>query len=75
MHQRLSKDHKTKSRNTASFNIRGLNDQIKHEQLSLDLKQYLWKVCCLQETKMKNGWDKYVQNYRLISFMMEVSIM
>ena len=34
MNQRISKDHKLKSWNIASFNIRGLNDQIKHEQLS-----------------------------------------
>ena len=43
-----------------------INDQIKQKQLSSDLKQCLCKVCCLQETKMRNGCDKYVQDYRLI---------
>ena len=65
MHQRLSKDCKIKSWNITSFGIRGLNDQIKHEQISSKLGQYLWMICCLQETKIKNGCDKNVQDYRL----------
>ena len=71
MYQKLSKDYERKSWNIASFNIRGLNDQINMNNWA---QPYLWNLCCLQETKMKNGCDKYVRNYRLTSFIMEVPI-
>ena len=51
----------------ASYNVRGLTDKLKKAQLSKDLKFYDVDVCCVQETKITEGIETNIRNYRLIS--------
>ena len=50
----------------ASFNVRGLSEKVKKLSLSNDLKNYKVDICCLQETKIINGCDINIGEYRLI---------
>ena len=50
----------------ASYNIRGLTDKLKKVQLTKDLKFYNVDVCCVQETKIAEGIDTNIRDYRLI---------
>ena len=50
----------------ASYNIRGLTDKLKKVQLTKDLKFYNVDVCCVQETKITEGIDINIRDYRLI---------
>ena len=50
-----------------SYNIRGLTDKLKKVQLSKDLKFYDVDMCCVQETKITEGIDTNIRNYRFIS--------
>ena len=50
-----------------SYNIRGLTDKLNKVQLSKDLKFYNVDVCCVQETKIAEGIDINIRNYRFIS--------
>ena len=50
-----------------SYNIRGLTDKLKKVQLSKDLKFYNVDMCCVQETKITEGIDTNIRNYRFIS--------
>ena len=50
-----------------TFNVRGLTQEYKQQQLSKDMARYRVDVCCLQETKIKDGIDTMVGNHRLIT--------
>ena len=50
-----------------SFNVRGLTKDLKKDQLPLDLANHKVDICGLRETKIKNGVDQNIKNYRLIS--------
>ena len=50
-----------------SYNIRGLTDKLKKVQLSKDLKFYDVDMCCVQETKITEGIDTNIRNYRFTS--------
>ena len=52
--------------NIATFNIRGLNDQQKQNDLSQDVDKFEIDVVALQETKMKEGCDRNLGQHRLI---------
>ena len=41
--------------NITIFNVRGLRDNVKKENLVTDMKRYFVDIACLQETKIKNG--------------------
>ena len=50
-----------------TFNVRGLCDDLKKESLASDLEKYRLDICCLQETKIKEGLDITTENgHRLI---------
>ncbi|GFS16078.1 spermidine synthase [Elysia marginata] len=53
---------------SSSFNVRGLNSDLRQEQLTEDLETYNIDVLCLQETKIKNGVDKNVNGQRLLCY-------
>ena len=55
----------------ATFNIRGLTEEIKKDHLASDLNRYDIDVCGLQETKISNGADVTIQGHRLICFKSE----
>ena len=40
-----------------TFNVRGLAKEEKQERLAQDIDNYKIDVCCLQETKIKDGRD------------------
>ena len=40
-----------------TFNVRGLVKEEKQELLAQDIDNYKIDVCCLQETKIKDGRD------------------
>ena len=50
-----------------TFNVRGLTQQVKMEQLSRDLIKYGVDICALQETKIIKGIDTNINRHRLIS--------
>ena len=50
----------------ATFNVRGLTQQVKQEQLSRDMKKYGIDIACIQETKIKETMDKDINGYRLM---------
>ena len=52
--------------NLATFNISGLRQEFKRENLADDLKKYKVDACCLQETKLHEGLDTNVKNNRLL---------
>ena len=54
-----------------TFNVRGLNDYYKQIELVRDMESYKIDVCTLQETKVKDGFDKNIQQHRLISLKSE----
>jgi exonuclease III len=51
----------------ATFNVRGLNEPSKQNNLIDDLKKQKIEVCCLQETKINEDKDEELQGYRLIN--------
>lgn len=53
--------------NTGTFNVRGLTDEFKQEQLVHDVKKYKIDICCLQETKITENRDINIKDYRLIT--------
>ena len=54
--------------NVCSFNLRGLNSDIRKDQLAQDLVNYKIDVLCLQETKISNGVDQNIRGNRLLCF-------
>ena len=56
-----------------TFNVRGLTSNIKKELLNKDIEKLCVDVCCLQETKIKKGFDINISNNRLICFPTEKS--
>ena len=52
--------------NLATFNVRGLRQELKRKNLADDLEKCKLDVCCLQETKLHEGLDTNVKNNRLI---------
>ena len=65
---------KTTEFNLATFNVRGLSAESKKEELRQDLERLHVDICCLQETKIRNGVDTLVQRDRLITFPTATSI-
>ena len=57
--------------NVGTFNIRGLNSNLKKQALDEDLVKYKMDIICLQETKIKEGIDINLENSRLITFPTE----
>ena len=55
-----------------TFNVRGLSDDQKKENLVKDMKKYNIDICCLQETKIKEGSDKMINGYRLITVSADI---
>ena len=55
-----------------TFNVRGLTDDQKKRDLTLDMKRYNIDICCLQETKMKVGSDVNINEYRLITLPADI---
>ena len=51
-----------------SFNVRGISTNIAKENLINDLERYKLDLCCLQETKIRNGCDVNIEKHRLICF-------
>ena len=51
-----------------TFNVRGLVDDLKKEQLARDVEKYGVDVCALQETKIKDAGEAYVNGNTLITF-------
>jgi len=49
----------------ATFNVRGLSSKFKRAQLAVDLEKYRASICCLQETKIKDGCDETHGQYRI----------
>jgi exonuclease III len=52
----------------ASFNVRGLCDNSKRDNLGVDMIRYGVDVACLQETKMKKGCSETINGCNLTSF-------
>ena len=50
--------------NLGTFNVRGLTQEFKQEQLSHDMTRYGLDVLCIQETKIKDltDWDQTKKN-------------
>ena len=56
-----------KSLNIGTFNVRGLRDETKKDNLAADLANYNLDVVCLQETKISEGADCNIRDSRLIA--------
>eukprot|EP00112_Aurelia_sp_Birch-Aquarium-sp1_P019881 Seg5003.2 transcript_id=Seg5003.2/GoldUCD/mRNA.D3Y31 product="hypothetical protein" protein_id=Seg5003.2/GoldUCD/D3Y31 len=52
---------------TGTFNVRGLTDEFKQQQLVHDMGNYEIDICCLQETKITDNRDFNIKDYRLIN--------
>ena len=52
----------------ATFNVRGLTQEYKQEQLSRDLTKYKIDIISIQETKIKEDMDRNIGQNRLICF-------
>ena len=52
----------------ATFNVRGLTQEYKQEQLSRDITKYKLDVISIQETKIKEDTDINIGQNRLICF-------
>ena len=52
----------------ATFNVRGLCDDTKKQQLATDITKYKVDIACLQETKIKKGCDENILNHQLHCF-------
>ena len=57
-----------KNFNLGTLNVKGLKFDSKRERLSSDLHKYKLHVICLQETKINEDLDIYLNNARLINF-------
>ena len=53
--------------NIGTFNVRGLTDEFKQEQLVHDVEKCKIDICCLQETKITENRDINIKDYRLIT--------
>ena len=56
-----------KSLNIGTFNVHGLRDETKKDNLAADLVNYNLDVVCLQETKISEGADCNIRDSRLIA--------
>ena len=54
----LNHDATRKTFSVATTNVRGLTNHTKQEALSRDIDKYKTDICCLQETKMTENFDK-----------------
>ena len=55
MHMKFKKIFEMQILNMAKLNVKGLCDDVKKENLVIDMKRYFVDIACLQETKIKNG--------------------
>ena len=55
-----------KELNIGTFNVRGMTKKEKKANLATDMIRYKIDLCCLQETKIKEGCDSRVKKNRLI---------
>ena len=53
----------------ATFNVRGATKDYKKENLATDLERYKVDICCLQETKIRNGCDEELKGHRMICLL------
>ena len=51
-----------------TYNVRGLSTETKRNYLDQDLKSFDCDIVCLQETKIKDGYDSVHNNSRIICF-------
>ena len=54
--------------NIGTYNIRGLTDDVKKQNLFNDMSRYGVDICCLQETKIKKGCSIEKDKHNLICF-------
>ena len=52
----------------ATFNVRGLTQKIKQQQLTRDVDRYKIDILSIQETKIRENVDKNINGHRLICF-------
>ena len=64
--QKERKKKETKTFKLGTFNVRGLTQDYKQEQLSRDMSNYNLDVLCIQETKIKELINIDIDNNRLI---------
>ncbi|MEE8289617.1 MAG: reverse transcriptase domain-containing protein [Nitrosomonadaceae bacterium] len=50
-----------------TFNVRGISQESKQQNLKHDMVKYGVDICALQETKIINGVDKNIDGFRLLS--------
>ena len=55
-----------------TFNVRGLKENQKKQNLVQDMKKYNIDICCLQETKISTGSDINISDYRLITLPADI---
>ena len=64
--QRKRKEKNRKTFKLGTFNVRGLSQDYKQEQLSHDMSRYSLDVICIQETKIKELINIDIEGNRLI---------
>ena len=52
-----------------SFNVRGLSEHYKKEELEINTNRYNANVCCLQETKIKHATSYRLNSSIFITFL------
>ena len=52
----------------ATFNVRGLTQELKQHQLARDVNRYKIDILSIQETKIRENVDKNINGLRLICF-------
>ena len=67
--KQMNRDSKIMKFSIATFNVRGLTQEYKQEQLSRDITNYNIDICSIQELKIDNSTDTVINNdNRLICF-------
>ena len=55
--------------NIGFFNVRGLTNDCKKQQVTTDITKYNIDICCLQEAKLKDGLDITINSHRIICLL------
>ena len=58
----------------ATFNVRGLTQELKQHQLARDVNRYKIDILSIQETKIRENVDKNINGLRLICFETGINI-
>ena len=48
--------------------MRGISKRYKQEQLVRDVSKYKIDICCLQETKIKEGCNEKIDGHQILTF-------